>query len=350
MLSLILSALVGGLPAAVPQGQSAPAIAFKNDAFTLKSGPKTESVPLRLEPQEPPAKWPPERLLFRKDAAYAVWDSRGLAVRQKDWVYLTKLAEVPTSPRIFSREEILETKARLERGERKLEASGLSGGYRDGNHVFLLARWDERDGKPWLEALFRVDLTEPKPKPKLLGKFAGLSLDLRPGRSRLFPRDGKPAIWMRGETEWGLGIFDPGRTTFEARRVGGELETAEIVEGRIGWCIERTDHPSRIFSRWDTATLSKRELLETRGRVRLLGPGEPWIAVVNEDGGAFLHNVETGARLRLPRDPGFRQTTFGVLVWTPANRPSSARLFEPSRFDELAAWPPADTSRKPGSS
>jgi len=322
----------------LPQEGPRPRIDFRSNEFVLTRAGKTERVPVK--PPEPPTTfWPPEPLLFRKDDAYVVWDVRGLTIRQKDWVYHTWLSSVPTSPKLFSREEILETKALLGKGERQMNASTLSGAYRDGNQVFLLARWDDKFEKPWAEALFKVDLTEEKPKPKLLGKFEGLSISLRPGRSALFPRDGKPSAWIRLEEAWGLGSYDSESEIFEFKRIGNRLEKVELLTDSMGWFVEQTASPSYVLYRWDTSSLVKRQLLESPGTIDLVIKKDPWIALIVEEGSAYLQNVSTGARMQLPPDSAYRGTGFGVLVWTPEEKPRSAVLFDPARWSPRARWP-----------
>jgi hypothetical protein len=330
MLSLLLP-----LALACPGSQAEPTarIELRGSEFVLRMGRRIVRVPLKPPPAELDGKseWPPKRMLFRKDAAYAVWDARGLSVRQKSWVFTTNLPEIPTSPKLFSRKEILQTKEMIDAGKRQLEAADISGALRDGSDAYFLVRWEEKGGKPWLEALVKVDLKEEKPKPKLVGRFDGLSLDLRPGMSRLFIRETKPAVWVKSEDRWGLALFDPSNGVFEFKRVGGPVDRVELV-------IERTGHPSRILCRWDKATLAKRELVETRGSVKLLDDKEPWIAVLREDEGEFLQNLDSGARQRLPKESAVRRTEIGILVWSPEAKPKSATLYELSRWTKLGSW------------
>ena len=314
-------------------------IAPHGHEFVLRSGSKSDRVSHWPPAPSKPKPWPTEKVLFRKDAAFAVWDSRGLSVRQRSWVFTSQLTEIAVTPKLFSKEEIDVTKRLLAEGRRRLAASGVVGAMRDGAVVYFLAQWREKDGKPWLEALVKVDLNEPKPKPQLVGKFGGMSLDLRPGNSRLFVRDEKPCIWSQSETNWGLESFDPDTKVFDLKPVGGKADTIELGAGRIGWFVERTEHPSRVLGRWDSVTLNRRDLVETRGTIRLLADRSPWIAVLHEDEGAVLQNLETGGRLLLPDSSGFEWSAFGVLVWSPRGKPVKAILYEPSRWTELARWP-----------
>ncbi len=314
-------------------------VTLRGREFVFRAGDKTNRAPLESAVYPKPAStpWPPERVLFRKDAGYAVWDARGLSVRQGSWVFTTQLSEIPLSPKLFSREEISQTKLLIEGGARKAEASGIVGALRDGPRAYFLAKWDEAGGKTWMEALVSVDLTEEKPKPKLVGRFEGQSLDFTSGKSRLFIRGSKPSVWVRSNEHWGLAQYDPeGAFVFEA--IGDRPEAIEKVDERVGWFVGKTEYGSRILFRWDALTLNRRELIETRGTIRLMDERTPWIAVVHEDEGSFLQNVETGGRVRLPANPGFRRTAFGVLVWSPAAKPTEATLYETTRWDAIGKW------------
>lgn len=316
-------------------------IAPRGREFVLRAGSKVDRVPVEatVYPPVPKAHWPTERVLFRRDAAYAVWDSRGLSVRQGSWVFTTHLPEIPLTPKLFSREEILETKKLIDGKVRKADASGVVGAVRDGTRVFFLVKWDEADGQTWLEALVSVDLTEDKPKPKLVGRFEALTLNLNPDKSRLFIRDRQIATWVRSDESWGLARYDPQSDAFGYEVVGERPEAVELVDDRIGWFIGRTEFGSKIFYRWDLKSLNRRELAETRGTIRLMSARTPWVAVIHEDEGAFLQNLETGGRNRLPPSPAFRWTAFGVLVWTPAVKPTKAILYDADRWDVIGRWP-----------
>ena len=329
--------LLATLPFNIQEGVG-PRLDFRNNEFVISRAGKTERFPVQV-PEAATLFWPPEPLLFRRDDAYVVWDVRGLTIRQKDWVYHTWLSSVPTSPKLFSREEILETKSLLGKGERQMNASTLSGAYRDGNVVYLLARWDDKAEKPWAEALFKVELTDEKPKPQLLGRFDGLSLNLKPGKSALFPRDGKPSVWMKTGDAWGLGSYDQEIEIFEFKRIGNALERIEMISDRFGWYVERTAMPSFVLYRWDSSSFARKQLLEAAGPMRIVNKSEPWIAEIEEGDDLYLQNATTGARIQLPPEAGYRATSHGVLVWTPAQRPRSAVLFDSSRWAPRARWP-----------
>jgi len=323
-----------------PQAQLPVRVVLQGSRFTLASGPKRDQVPVQSASLEEPEskKWPEGRVMFRKDDAYVVWDSRGLTTRKGAWVHSSFLTEIPVSPKIFTRDEIVQTNLLVQGGERKRTVSNLLGAFRDGTKVYLLLQWLNADNQPWLEALSVVDLADERPKSRLIGRFAGITLPIPPGENRLFLRDGKVAVWMKTDDYWGIGLLDSETETFDSIRVGGQLEAVGTVNDSLGWFVEKTGHPSQVLGRFHRRLLHRRDLVETRGSVRLMDGREPWIAVVHDDPGIFLQNLETGARLKLPTDPGFRWTAFGVLVWSPRIKPSTAVLYEPGRWTRLGEW------------
>lgn len=324
-----------------PQAELPVKIAVRGNQFELISGAKKDRIPIQSSSVEPPKtkSWPGEKVQFRKDDAYAVWDSRGLTTRNGNWVHSSQLTEIPVSPKIFSRDEIVQTNLLVQGGERKRAVSNLLGAFRIGTRVYFLFQWENAEGNPWLEALSVVDLADERPKSRLVGRFAGKSLNLPPGENRIFLYKGKLAVWIKTEEYWGLGTLEPEAETFDAERMGGILEAIGLASNKLGWFVERTEHPSHVLGRFHTSLLHRRDLVETRGTVRLMDARSPWIAVIHDDPGVYLQNLETGARLRLPADPGIRWSAFGVVVWSPRTKPKTATLYEPGRWTKLGVFP-----------
>ena len=168
------------LPLAPPiQAVDAPTLEYYQDHFVVRRGVEAWRVPAH-----PPATRPVLAVAFRRNQNYAVWDERGLTIRRGEQVRHTFLPDVPTSPRLFEREEILNTVELIRAGKRKRDADSLSGAMRIGNDAFFLVRWEE-DGKPWTEALVSVDLSASSLQPKVLGRFEGVSVAYRPIDDRL---------------------------------------------------------------------------------------------------------------------------------------------------------------------
>jgi hypothetical protein len=297
-------------------------LAYSADTFVVAKGAAKESI--STDPPEPK-----ERMIsFRRDKRWAVWDERGLTTRDGDWMASDQMEAVPLSPRLFKRAEILATLGKIKAGRRQKEAAGLSGAKRVGATVYFLPRWEEDDGTPWLEALVAVDLSQPHPKPKLIGRFAGISLARQPIEDRLGIINGLLTVAVNRSGTWGVASFDPKTGQFAYKPNGVRILAFES-DGRM---IEKTSYGTVLAGRWDGSRTIP--WLETRGNAEFVA-GEGPILVRTGD---RLQNAVTGAEVKLPADAAVRRAKSGVLVFWPEASPRSARLYEPNRFEELARW------------
>lgn len=299
-------------------------LGYYQDTFVIRNGAKKETL-TRVAPE------PSKKLFvsFRRGSRWAVWDERGLTTRDGAWVSSDRLEAVSVSPRAMPRAEIVKTLALIKEGKRSRAASALSGARRVGGNVYFLARWDDKEGKPWLEALMVVDLRLAKPKPRLLGSFKGLTLSKGAIDDRLDLVSGGPGAVVRTADGWGVARYDALGKDFEFHREGDELLELE-ADGRI---VHR--------SAYGTTLVGKRSVdgrvepwMEVRGPAEFV-PGEGAILVKLSD---RLRNAETGAEIKTARDAGVRRAKAGILVFWPADAPRSARLYEPTRFEERARW------------
>ena len=294
----------------------------QGDTFLIRKGTTKEAVPRVL--RDPRRR---NDLSFRRDRRWAVWDERGLTTRDGDWTSSDRLAALPVSPRLQKRDGIVATEARVKAGKRRLKASGLSGARRIGGTVYLLPRWDEADGTPWLEALVAVDLGQPHPKPRLLGTFDGLSLGKGVVDDRLGVEGGLLTVSVNEPGAWGVATYDPKRRRFGFRPRGLRLLASE--NERI---VETTAYGTTLVGR--QAGGRTIPWMETRGPAEFV-PGAGSVLVRFGD---RLRNAVTGAELRLAPDAAIRRTNSGVLVFWPEGDPRSARLVDASRFEERARW------------
>jgi hypothetical protein len=274
--------------------------------------------------------------MFRRGHSYAVWDHRGLTLRSGKHTHSTRMAEVAVSPRLFARAQILQTLDSIKSGARSKNASSLSGARRVGSGVYFLLRWtNKKDNAPWLEALV---LTEKKPKPKLIGRFDGLSTATLPVDDQLFVLQDQLAAVTRQDAVWGLSTFNVGRTAFEWQPYGARLTGFLPVGVRGGLFVERTDWGTTAGGRVDFVGKVRRDLFEGRGQMRFLDSAKPPLATIGTPPSSSLRNGETGAALPLPASSGVRRTARGILVWYPATAPTSATLYEPERWEPLGTW------------
>ncbi len=303
------------------------------DDFVVRQGSKKSVVPLKLDQPKPPL-----AVVFRKNKTFAVWDDRGLSIRYAKKLVTSKLREIPVSPRIFERDEILSTVDLIRQGKRSREASALSGAKRIGGDAYFLVRWDDSDGKPWLEALVRVSLDEKKPEWKLLGKFEGLSLAKLPIDDRLMLHNGSLAVVARRGADWGESFYSSSLKAFGFKKLGTGLIDFTYQEGFSGLYVEKTSYGTSIGGKADFEAQRRTEALEVKGGLKFLDGKAPLLAVIRQEGGTALRNAETGAEMTLPSSSAVRRTTSGVVVWSPAVEPTRAWLYEPGRWMVLASW------------
>ena len=293
------------------------------DTFIVRDGTKKETVPRVL--RQPKTK---ETLVFRRDKRWVVWDERGLTTRDGDWTVTDRLEAVPVSAKAQSKAAIAKTVAAVKAGKRTRAAAGLSGARRLGTLVYLLPRWEEKDGTPWLEALIVVDLAKPHPKARLLGAFDGLSLARKPVEDRMDLDGGLLTVPVNGDDAWGVATYDPKKSKFGFRPRGVRLLALE-PDGRI---IEKTAYGTTLAGRQDDGRTIP--WIETRGPAEFVpGPGPILVRC-----GDRLRNAVTGAETRLAPEASVRRTNAGLLVFWPEKTPRSARLLEPSRLEERARW------------
>lgn len=258
-------------------------------------------------PLSPPKAKEPEFVSFRRDASYAVWDRRGLSVRKGDRIVTTKLSDlVPNEG----------------------DADALSGAVRFRSRVFFLLRWTSDGGKTRAERLVAVDLSEARPRWRVLGSFDGFSVAT--GRVAKALRIGPRGLTVTSrlpDGTWGFASFDAVRDRFSFLPVGRRL-----VDWRdSGLFVERSDRGYRVGI---AATDGGSRLLhETDGLPQILDDAAP--ALVRADG--RLRNAFTGASLRLNEDQTPRRVGASVAIVNRAAR--RATLYRPDRWLPLAATP-----------
>lgn len=310
-----------------------PSLNFFQENFIVRVGEKRATVPLTL-----PKERPVLSVSFRKDKNYAVWDDRGLTIRIGNEAKSTRLDDIATSPKVFERDEILKTAELIEKKQRTKGATALSGAKRVGNQVFFLARWEEKDGKPWLEALVSVDLTEKTFHPKFLARLPGLTLADKKIDDRLFILSEKLSAVARKGEQWGVTSFNADSEEFEFREIGRKLESYQPISARIGAFVERTDYGAMVGGRVDLNSLARKNLVEGKGSLKFADTNEPLIALLSRGNNVRLLNTDTGAELELLSSVAMRRTPLGLVVWSPFDKPRRAWLYSFERWSPLAEW------------
>lgn len=303
--------------------------------FVLRHGSDVARVPIVAPPPKPKLVE-----LYRRDKTYAVWDERGLTVRYGRHVHSYRLEEVAVSPKLFAPEEIQRTIDLIHAAKRQKGADALSGSRRIGQNVYFLARWDGADGKPWLEALVKVDLAASEPKPELIGRFEGLSTATLKIDDRLFLSDGLLSVATRRAHDWGVASYSWPGHEFQFRTVGDELVDAFPS----GLFVERTSYGTVLGGRFDPRTFSPTRLFEDRPADPSATPLEwldgdlPPLAFVRSPSGRALRDCETGSELPASAAAKARRAGRLVIVWSPAANPEHAYAYDPDGWVRLASW------------
>lgn len=315
------------------QTVDAPTLEYYQEHFVVRLGVQAWRVPA-----QPPEPRPILSVAFRRNENYAVWDERGLTIRRGDQAKSTYLPDIPTSPRAFPREEILKTIDLISQGKRERNAAALSGAMRIGNDAFFLLRWESSEGKPWTEALVKVDLSADDLQPKFLGRYEGLSVAYRPIDDRLFRLNGDPAVITKTGGTWGVGTFDLKTQKFGFRPLGGKLASLMPLGHERALFVENTSYGTTTGGEIDLDSGLRQERFETRGNGRFVDAEQPWLMVTSRATGARARNGETGAETDIPLGAGVRRAGKYVVVFTPYARPTKATVYDPERWTKLAEW------------
>jgi hypothetical protein len=267
---------------------------------------------------------------FRRDQRWAVWDDRGLTVRDGKNAVTTKLGEIAVSPRGFARDEIIKTLDLFKANKRKKDSDSLSGSLRLGTKCYFLPRWTDTDGKTWLEALIEVDLAQANPRPKFLGRFKGFTSALKPIDERLFLVKDRLSVVSSDGGTWGLGSFLDSNGTFEFSPLGTNL----VSYFRGGYFLESTSYNTYIVGQIDLGSGLRKNLFETRSKLVDLKDGSS-VAVVRQKGSTVVKNLKTGGQITAEGNAFVAPIDKYVLVWSKDQR-MNAYLYEPVRWTVVA--------------
>jgi hypothetical protein len=327
--------VVIGLTALLALRAQAPKVTltFFEEHFIVRDGAFSESAPVKLPKENPKLS-----TLFRRNSTFAVWDERGLTLRVGSKTKSTKLPDIATSPKAFTKEEIKQTAAEIRKGRRSKFAAGLSGALRVGSSVYFLPRWEGKDGKPWAEALVQVDLTQKFPEPKLVARPKVLSLGDSAIDDKLFILDGLITYVARKGDSWGIQQLDPKNNRSSFEQLGDRLDSYQAGASRTGLFVERTAYGTTVSGKIDLRTRTKRIFAEDRAKMRFVDGATPACVVISYGNSATVLNSESGAIYNLVPNCAMRRTGRGIVIWTPVDAPKRAWLFDPRRWEPRAWW------------
>jgi len=317
------------LASAILQTQTpqVPSLQVVGNKINVTIGGKKETV----NADDDPAKEKElNHVAFRRDNRWAVWDARGLTIRDGSKASSTKLGDIAVSPRAFTREEILKNLDLFKSKKRAKDSDSLSGSVRLGTKCYFLPRWTAQDGATWLEALVVVDLSESNPKPKFVGRFKGFSSSFRPIDDKLFVvKDELALVSKQGDT-WGLSTYDEPLSSFEFNPLGSNL----VSYFRGGYFLESTSYGTYIVGQIDLGTGVRKNLFETRSKMVELSDGST-LAILRSKENTVIKNLKTGGQVTHSANAYVTPVNNYVLVWTKDAR-TTAWLYEPMRWTAVA--------------
>jgi hypothetical protein len=313
-------------------------LTFRDGAFLVGGSGNVSVVPVRQAPSETPGlDRKNQRWTSRVADSVLTFDTSGLTIVRGGQRSVTRLSSVPTSGKVATKESNEALLKLVADGVRRLEVSAMSGVEILESKVYLLARWEDKDGQTWLEALMVIDLAEPRPLARLIDRLPGGSFAAGVVDDVLASQDGELwALYKKG-SQFGMARFkldQPGPPA--TVMFGPVVERARISPtGRFVWAHSSTRHGTVVIGFVDMESDGYIEGAEVRGRVA--GFFEPAVAKVRTSAGTILVNLATGAQWQAPSDCAVRQTPAGLLVWAPPSGPKRAALHDPhGRI--LATW------------
>ena len=320
--------------AGVATGAPRTSLAFADDAFVVSHGSVTERIPLEAVKATPRGK-----IEFRSDATFVTWDERGLTVRVAAHSTSTRLKQIPTSPRLRTHDAIVGTLDAVRTGKRSLDARAVSGSRRFGKTVYVVVRWEDGPGQPWLEALVSVDLSAATPVPKAIAVLPGLSFSSAQVADNLVAGPTGVSMLLRAGTSWGLWSYRPDTQQSDFHVLGEGVKYASAVSPELAAFVEKTDHGTFAAGTVDLATGERADTAEAPSLWRMLDAKSPPVAEATDDAGArVLAELSSGAMFDLPDGASVRRAGGNVLIWQGGQHPTRAWLYDPTGWKPVAWW------------
>lgn len=315
----------------IQQPVDKPTLELYQQRFVLRTPSELLRVPLVENKELPPA------VMYRRGDAYAVWDERGLTARNAKWSFTTRMPEIVTSAKLFSRAEILENNRLVQQGTRTIDATALSGSMRVGSNAYFLLRWDASNSVPWCEVLVSVDLSLPKPKPRLVGRYTGLSASRDQIGDRLFILNSKLSVVTATDADWGLAAYDVPQESFGYKKFGDKLVQFWQTSNLAGYYVERNTGSGSAAGSIDLNKGTKRELWNAPGLASFVDTSKPEL-LISTGKKSQAYWSTTGAVTDIPSNTVMKRAGKYIIAWSPADKPSQATAYDPSGWKVVATW------------
>jgi hypothetical protein len=325
--ALILTALAAQSPASLE---------FAEGAFVVKSGESEISV--SLDEHNLPAAFPADEITLTIQGRSVVFGERGLGIKTGNTLNFSRLPAIAMTPKLFTQGEIDETFHAIEAGTREKGFEAISGFESVGSMLYVLARWENSDGTPWLEAVVGIDLAEERPGASLVGRLDGLSLARGRVDDRLHSRAGSLVALTNEGDEWGYSQLnlESGESEFQPF---GPLATASKMMGKgvqTAASLSRSAYGTILVTFAEIEAASSQVCCEIRGPVKALF-GRQFLRYVR-NGEHVIVNLKTGAQLTVSAAASTIETEAGLLSWAGGPEPGEAVLYDTASLRALAFW------------
>ena len=311
-------------------------LTFSGDAFSIKTGAERFTVPVSDAGPKPARVFD-----FRDKTARVYWDGKKLTVRKGTYVRSTDFPDLSTAPRLFSKEQIQDTVARIESGDRSRAVSAITGHELIGEKLYLLLRWNSVTQGPVFEALISFDLAQPKPWFAVHYKMPGVSLADRKAvvADELFRQDNRLVTVARQDGRWGLATWDLEQEFVRFFPLGSGIARYSIPDQNIQrlYFIERTNYNSWLAGQVVLGTQERTNIAESTEKVSFISADPPIVRIDSTDR-CRIRWVDTGLEREFKAWTAAKFTKAGLLTWYPARQPSTASLFATGTWKSIADW------------
>lgn len=310
-------------------------LSYNSGVFTAKGLNWTETV--AIAPKETPQA---KKFDFVDGDFRIFWDGKQMTVRLGKYQRSTKFVDIPTSPRLFSKEQIMDTIRSVDTGEMSLEASALAGHELIGEEMYLLLRWNREDKKPGFEALVRINMSEKTPWFKVMGKLPGTSKATGVVSDELFMENKRlAAVAEQGEGKWGLATWDLDESYMRYFPLGTNLFRYSIP-GKAPeklMFVERTTYGTYLGGEIELAEKERVDLAESRDKISFVS-SDPVVVRFDSPEQCRIRFINSSLERTFAPWTAARMTKQGLLTWLPSSTPTQAAFFYPDNWTLQGKW------------
>lgn len=311
-------------------------LSFESGEFVVTEGKSKTRIAISTIPKRNAT--PTNRIQFRRDQNFAVWDERGFSIRAGDKLLQTRFAGLLTNSTVQTKNQLAENQALRLGKNLALEAGMCVASRRIGDNAYFVIRFMAEHPADNRDFLVSVNLAAQKPAWTALARLENPYFDPEAQYTTLAIVD-DALVWTEsGMGTWSICSWKFGAKSVKRTRRPGQLVQTRRVSTTLYAFIESSGNDLRTIGRFDMKSQGSRSLAEVRGSVSLLDTVDPWICLSSDNGRFTIHNLQTGSRMSRESPDGIARVGKNLLLWTGGKTPTSALLLDPSRWVERATW------------